>query len=294
MSELIVAHTSIQKDAEGRYSLNDLHRAAGGEDRHRPSRWAENQQTKDLIAEVESKAGIPALQAGIPARQAGIPALVTRSRGSNPGTFVVKELVYAYAMWISPSFHLTVIRAYDALVTGPANGQRGLSMTQTLAAQKLCVDLAEKLVATTDAGLREVIYSQLAHTSRLLNLPVPPLAALGSWLEMPAAPWKWVISRLNIEVTVRDYPGVYELDAFQGAECLLIRPSQVIPFLMENAELAPTLSLLPVQSPRALRKALGQAGVVLGECERSIDGKRIGHLLALSVEKLEALGIAPL
>jgi prophage antirepressor-like protein len=169
-----------------------------------------------------------------------------------------------------------------------------LTVNQTLAAQKMCVQLAEKLVVATDAGLREVIYSQLAHTSRLLNLPVPPLAALGSWLEMPAAPWKWVISRLNIEVTERDYPGVYELDAFQGAECLLIRPSQVIPFLMENAALAKTLSLLPVQSPRALRKALGQAGVVLGECERSIDGKRIGHLLALSVEKLEALGIAPL
>ncbi|WP_339077849.1 KilA-N domain-containing protein [Acetobacter sp. AC2005] len=103
-ASLSILGTKIRQDAEGRFCLNDCHKASGGENKNRPSIWVYNSQTKALIAEIQAEAGIPAL---------------TSIKGGNAsGTYACKELVYAYAMWISPAFHLQVIRAFDALVTG--------------------------------------------------------------------------------------------------------------------------------------------------------------------------------
>ena len=46
------------QDEQGRFSLNDLHQAAGGEQRHQPRYWLENKQTQALVAELENS-GIP-------------------------------------------------------------------------------------------------------------------------------------------------------------------------------------------------------------------------------------------
>ena len=96
-----IAETVITTDQDGRFCLNDLHKASGGEDRHVPGYWLENRQAIELVAELETT-GIP----------------VVKKTGRNGGTYVCKELVYAYAMWISARFHLEVIRTFDAVATG--------------------------------------------------------------------------------------------------------------------------------------------------------------------------------
>lgn len=129
---LSISDTSIRQDSTGRYCLNDLHKAAGSEKRHGASYWLSNLQTKELIVELDST-GIP----------------VVTLEGRNGGTYVAKELVYAYAMWISPAFHLKVIRAYDAMVTKPAFHPNDLSRLQLLEiaiqAEQERVELAEKM-----------------------------------------------------------------------------------------------------------------------------------------------------
>ena len=57
---IVISHTTIGQDEHGRYCLNHLHKAAGGNRKHRPSVWAANKQTQELAQEL-SKAGIPAL-----------------------------------------------------------------------------------------------------------------------------------------------------------------------------------------------------------------------------------------
>lgn len=85
-----------------------MHRAAGGSEfpdgnpAHRPGEFLRLQQTKELIAELET---------------AGFPAINIRT-GRNGGSFSAKEIVYAYANWISAPFYLKVIRTFDAVVTG--------------------------------------------------------------------------------------------------------------------------------------------------------------------------------
>lgn len=106
---LVIGEFSIRQDDEGRYCLNDLHKASGGDKKHQPAYFIRNQQTKDLIAEIENPFN------GASANLQ-MPAVGKLNDGKNNGTYVVKELVYSYAMWISAKFHLMVIRAYDSLV----------------------------------------------------------------------------------------------------------------------------------------------------------------------------------
>jgi hypothetical protein len=113
-SALVVSDISVRQDHEGRYCLNDLHRSAGGESRHQPAFFMRRKETEDLVAEIINSANSQSLP-------------VHQVEGRKGGTYVCRELVYAYGMWISPAFHLKVIRAYDALVTARISSESATS-----------------------------------------------------------------------------------------------------------------------------------------------------------------------
>ena len=82
------------------YNLNLVHQANGELRKHQPSNFLRLDTTQELIAEIESDGQTQAVKV---------------YRGSQGGTYVCEELVLSYAMWISPKFHLIVLRAFLAM-----------------------------------------------------------------------------------------------------------------------------------------------------------------------------------
>ena len=125
---LVIGEFSIRQDEDGRYCLNDLHKASGDDKKHFPAYFLRNQQTKDLIEVIEGEKDD--LQICISKNMNSANSHSSKNNhyenshsavkvingGNSKGTYAVKELVYSYAMWISAKFHLMVIRAYDAMV----------------------------------------------------------------------------------------------------------------------------------------------------------------------------------
>ncbi|AZI13599.1 P22AR C-terminal domain-containing protein [Avibacterium paragallinarum] len=117
MSNLQILNNSI-RTLDNLYSLNDLHLASGNDPKHRPSLFVRNEQTKELVKEIESENTRSTKT---------IFALKTIRGGKDisvQGTWACEELVLSYAMWISPKFHLVVLRAFLAMHKGEVKQQQ--------------------------------------------------------------------------------------------------------------------------------------------------------------------------
>lgn len=199
MSALTIADVGIRRDAAGRYCLNDLHRASGGEQRHQPRYWLANQQTQDLVKEL-GDSGFP---------------LSVQKGGQDQGTYVAKELVYAYAMWISPAFHLAVIRAYDAMVTAPAVDPMAV-LNDPAAMRGLLLTYSEKVLALEETVKAQQPQVEALHriaeadgavniTEAAKALQVPP-RKLFVWLQERA----WIYRRAGSKNWVAYQPRIQQ------------------------------------------------------------------------------------
>lgn len=157
MSNLAILNTSIRTH-ESLFSLNDLHKASGGAEKHRPSLFIRLDTTQDLISEIQKEV-----------KSTDLIFKTTGGRGLR-GTYACEELVLSYAMWISPKFHLIVLRAFLAMHRNQP--------------QQLALPEPEKKFTFefTEYELQTVAWACFAfrRNNNLLHELYSPLAAIGS------------------------------------------------------------------------------------------------------------------
>ncbi len=162
MTNLTILNNSI-RSYENLFSLNDLHIASGGLEKHRPSLFARNEQTKELIKEIENDRSTKTIFA--------LKTIRGGSDISKQGTWACEELVLSYAMWISPKFHLIVLRAFLAMHRNQP--------------QQLALPEPEKKFTFefTEYELEQLVWLWCGHKqmNTLLGDMIKPLETIGSY-----------------------------------------------------------------------------------------------------------------
>lgn len=112
-------------------------------------------------------------------------------------------------------------------------------------------------------------------------------------------PWVWIVQTLLAEIAQGSYEAPHIFTTIDDEEFLAIRTSDVMHHIRTRPALKSIWEQLPVKSDRVLKRQLVQAGVVAvnadGEpvnVERTwkLD-KRVGHMTAISLEKIKEYGL---
>ena len=150
MSNLTILKTSIRSYGN-LYSLNDLHKASGNAEKHRPSLFVRLDTTQDLISEIQKEV-----------KSTDLIFKTTGGRGLR-GTYACEELVIAYAMWISPKFHLVVLRAF--LNLHKAESQNA-NQIQPLALPMLNDDFKQAMIKILNYASQYEVFQRAICTKR--------------------------------------------------------------------------------------------------------------------------------
>lgn len=120
-TQVSISNITIRQTEDSLFNLNDLHKSSGSDKKYQPANWLRNQQTIELINELKA----PHIRGGKENQH-----VIQIKNGV--GTFACKELVYAYATWISPKFFLQVIRTFDEVISNSlASDDKTASTTES-------------------------------------------------------------------------------------------------------------------------------------------------------------------
>jgi hypothetical protein len=114
-------------------------------------------------------------------------------------------------------------------------------------------------------------------------------------------PWVWIVEKLLSEIARGEFRYPFKFDTEDEVEVLCIRTGHIMDHMSQSTGLRAFWDELPIKSDRALKKQLALAGVLvldpMGngydvlEIERTVHGKRVGHMVGLSLPMLRQYGL---
>lgn len=225
----VIVGVSITTDNQGRFNLNALHKASGGEKGKQPSNWLRLDSTQELIQELSRSSDLRNGQE-LTEELRRNPALgenlinVTRG-GAMQGTFAHELLAISYAGWISPKFQLMVNQVFLDYKKGELkNTQKPFKSYLPEYRQAKAMDLAVKALDKMFANLphlgeqsKQAIYADTLNPIAGKNIiPLPKLeettysaGEVGEMLGVSANKIGRVANELNLKT--KDY-GIFVLD----------------------------------------------------------------------------------
>jgi KilA-N domain len=242
---LHIGGVEIAQDEHGRYSLNDMHRAAmaagSATESHKPGNFMQSAGVQAFIETLEASV-----------LTAGIPAIKTEP-GRYGGTFGARLVVLRYAAWIAPTFEVQVYQCFDDMTRGKAPGYRlddhARRVRDVLGIAELAVKARGLRGAARLEGVRAVV-SEIAPD--LLHLVATPAPAAP--VTPPPAP-------------VADLPTLFGKPK-EGADLLL----NVADWFRKNAKTGFLLWALDEFNPK-------DAGRVAGWLRPSASGNEVFYIL---------------
>ncbi|MFZ4285584.1 toprim domain-containing protein, partial [Variovorax sp. HJSM1_2] len=113
-------------------------------------------------------------------------------------------------------------------------------------------------------------------------------------------PWVWILEKLFSEISRGEFRHPFLFSDIDEVEVLCIRTGHIMDHISQSNGLRAFWDELPIKSDRALKKQLALAGVLVldddGEpqaVERTVGGRRVGHMVALSIDALSRYGLHP-
>jgi hypothetical protein len=110
-------------------------------------------------------------------------------------------------------------------------------------------------------------------------------------------PWVWIVEKLLSEIARGEFRYPYKFDSEDDVDVLCIRTGHIMDHMSQSNGLRAFWDELPIKSDRALKKQLELAGVLFLDgdepqvFERTVHGKRVGHMVGLSLPMLKQYGL---